>query len=92
MRLYSACACVRACVRARARACACACARVCVCVKINNEALFFNAIPFGKFRLFYFLIGLEVVRSTGNLSSIDNIGAYVILVLQNSALTLRERR
>ena len=41
-------------------------------VKINNEELFFNAFLFEKFILFYFWIGLDVVLSMGNLSSVSN--------------------
>ena len=38
-----------------------------VCVQINNEEFnFFNAFPF------YFIIGLGVMRSTGNMSSVIN--------------------
>ena len=42
------------------------------CVKINNEELvFFLLLSRLKFILFYFWIGLDMVHSTGNLSS-DN--------------------
>ena len=38
-------------------------------LKINNEELFFNAFPFENSYFFNFWIGLDVVRSTGNLSN-----------------------
>ena len=43
-----------------------------MCVKINNEELFFNAFLFENSYYFSFWIGLDVVRSTGNLSSNGN--------------------
>ena len=45
-----------------------------VCVKINNDELFCNTFPFDKIKLLYFWIDLDVVRSTGNLSSATKIG------------------
>ena len=44
--------------------------RLYVCVKINNDESFFNAFPFENSFYFYFWIGLDMVRSTGNLSSV----------------------
>ena len=47
--------------------------RLYIVCEINNDELFFNAFPFeNKLISFYFLNGLDMVRSTGNLSSIDN--------------------
>ena len=44
-----------------------------VCVQINNEELFLNAFPFENSYYFDRLRrGLDVVRSTGNLSSLYN--------------------
>ena len=45
-----------------------------VCVKINNDEMFFNAFPFEN--SFYFWIGLDMVRSTGNLSSLTFCSVY----------------
>ena len=45
-----------------------------VCVKINNDELLFNAFPFEN--SFYFWIGLDMVRSTGNLSSMTFCSVY----------------
>ena len=44
-----------------------------VCVKINNDELFCNAFPFENSYAFYLWIDLDVVRSTGNLSSYLNV-------------------
>ena len=43
---------------------------------IHNEELIFQFFPVGKLILFLFWIGLDVVRSTGNLSRICN---YILL-------------
>ena len=45
-------------------------------VQTNNEELFFNAFPFEKILIFYVWICLDVVRSTGNLSSIHYSAKY----------------
>ena len=41
-----------------------------VCVKITNEELFFIAFPLEQIH-FFFWLGLDVVRSTGKLSSVN---------------------
>ena len=46
-------------------------------VKINNEELFFNAFQFENSDFFSW-IGLDVVRSTGNLSSLDNVTIMIV--------------
>ena len=51
-----------------------------MCVKINNDKLFFNAFPFENSFYFILDLGLDMVRSTGNLSSISK-GPIIFLLL-----------
>ena len=44
-----------------------------MCVKINYEELFFNAFPFENSYYFISGRGLDVVRSTGNMSSLVSL-------------------
>ena len=62
----------------------------CVCVKVNNEELVFFMLSRLKIHIIlfltksYFLIGLDVVCSTGNLSSIDNDSSRIANIIKST--------